>query len=245
MEISKEKKSLEIALVACNAALYAAVGLATYFGIFAPVFGTVRFWPAVVIPATFSILFSPKIGAMGAAIGIFISDMFVHGNPLLSLTVGVTSNFIGFYLIGMLFRKSTRFKRLFSVIIQAIPLLSVIVVYIYGELDVVTFNIYFFICLSVLLISTSFAFIKPKYSSIIYASSSGLMVGSAIIGVGLWAFSQFASLPTGALNAPLIAALAWFLWTYLTEIPFLVFILPPLVYSITKIIPDRVNLHES
>lgn len=237
------RKSLEVALIACNAALYAAVGLATYFGIFTPVFGTVRFWPAVIIPATFSILFSPKIGAMGAAIGIFISDMFVHGNPILSLTVGVTSNFICFYLIGMLFRRSAPFKRLFSTIVQAIPLLLVIAAYTFEVLDITTFHIYIFICLLVLLTGISFAFLKPKYSSFIYASSSGLMIGSAIIGIGLWTFSQFASLPFGVSNAPLVAALVWFLWTYLTEIPFLVFILPPLVYSITKIIPDKVSVH--
>ncbi|MCD6236123.1 MAG: hypothetical protein J7J94_03950, partial [Thaumarchaeota archaeon] len=96
------RASLEASLIAVNAALYAAFGYLTYLGLFAPVFGTVRFWPAVIIPAVFSVLFSPRIGGVGAAVGIFISDMLIHGNPLLSLTVGVPSNFIGFYLIGFL-----------------------------------------------------------------------------------------------------------------------------------------------
>jgi len=37
-------------------------------------------------------------GGVGAAIGIFLSDMLTHGMPLLSLSVGVTSNFIAFYI---------------------------------------------------------------------------------------------------------------------------------------------------
>jgi hypothetical protein len=47
------KKPLEPVLIAMNAALYAGVGYLTFLGIFAPVVGTVRFWPSVVIPAVF------------------------------------------------------------------------------------------------------------------------------------------------------------------------------------------------
>lgn len=60
----------------------------------------VRFWPAVVVPAVFSVLFGPLFGGVGAAIGIFISDMLSHGMPFLSLSVGVTSNFTAFYILG-------------------------------------------------------------------------------------------------------------------------------------------------
>jgi len=237
-----KKRSVEVALISCNGALYAAVGIATYLGLFAPVFGTVRFWPSVVIPATFSILFSPWIGAVGAAIGIFISDMVVHGNPILSITVGVTSNFIGFYLIGVLARgKLSNLKKIFSVGVQVIPLLAAILLFLSGALDEITSYTFLIVTLIVLGISIAIAQFKPSYSKIIYSSSIGLMAGSAIIGVGLWGSSQFALLPIGVSNAPIIASLVWFLWTYLTEIPFLVFLLPPIVYAVVKAMPEKVE----
>ncbi|MCS7125470.1 MAG: hypothetical protein NZ929_00945 [Aigarchaeota archaeon] len=241
----KKKKSLQVALISSNAALYAAVGVATYLGIFTPVFGTVRFWPSVVIPAAFSILFSPWIGAVGAAIGIFISDMVVHGNPILSITVGVTSNFIGFYLIGILARgRINMLKRFLSGGVQAIPLGVALVQFFSGALDEITSYIFLIVAIIVMLIGIGFAQFKPKYSKIIYASSIGLMVGSAIIGLGLWLYSQFAVLPLGVSNAPIVAALTWFLWTYLTEVPFLVFLLPPIVYAVSRAMPERVEVEK-
>ncbi|MEN2974706.1 MAG: hypothetical protein ABDH32_03900 [Candidatus Caldarchaeales archaeon] len=239
----RERKSIKVALISFNGALYASVGVATYLGIFTPVFGTVRFWPSVVIPAAFSILFSPWIGAVGAAIGIFISDMAIHGNPVLSITVGVPSNFIGFYIIGLLARgKLTTSKKLFSSVVQVIPLTAAIAQYLSGALDETTSYIFMMVTAIVLIVSIGFAQFKPQYSKIIYASSIGLMVGSAIIGLGLWAYSQFAILPFGVLNAPIVAALTWFLWTYLTEIPFLVFLLPPIIYAVIKAMPERVEV---
>jgi len=75
-------KTLILILISLNAGLYTVVGYITYFGIV--VFG-VRFWPAVVVPAVFAVLFGSYVGDVGAAIGIFISDMLTHGMPLLSL----------------------------------------------------------------------------------------------------------------------------------------------------------------
>ena len=91
-----------IVLTAINASLYTVVGFMTYLGIV--MFG-VRFWPAVVVPAVFSVLFGPVVGGVGAAIGIFICDMLSHGMPILSLSVGVTSNFIAFYILGRMTRE--------------------------------------------------------------------------------------------------------------------------------------------
>ena len=60
----------------------------------------VRFWPAIVVPAVFAVLFEPAVGGVGAAIGIFISEMLSHGLPFISLSDGVTSNFFAFYFLG-------------------------------------------------------------------------------------------------------------------------------------------------
>ena len=90
-------KTLLVVLTSINAGLYTVVGYLTYFGI---VLYGVRFWPAVVVPGVFAVLFGPFVGGVGAAIGIFISDMLTHGMPLLSLSVGVTSNLVAFFILG-------------------------------------------------------------------------------------------------------------------------------------------------
>ena len=103
-------KPIELTMTSLNAALYATIGYLTFLGIFAPIIGVVRFWGiAVVVPAVFAALFGPLVGGIGAAIGIFMSDMIIHGNALLSLTVGVPANFVMFYLIGYISRKEFKF----------------------------------------------------------------------------------------------------------------------------------------
>lgn len=218
--------------------MYAAIGYATFLGLFAPVVGVVRFWPVVVIPAVFSIAFSPFIGAAGAAIGIFISDMFVHGNPLLSLSVGVTANFLGFYLLGLIAQQPvTSFRGGLALLLQLIPLVASLymlqiqqiskeVVYIFAGVAIVS------------IVATALFLVKRKdLANIVYASSVGLLVGSGIIGVGVWGFSQLFALPGGATNLPVNVALSLFAFTYLSEIPFLVFLAPPLLYAVQRALP--------
>jgi len=235
------RRTVEISLTALNAALYAGFGYLTYLGLFTPVFGTVRFWPAVVIPAAFSVLFSPKIGGIGAAIGVFISDMLVHGNPILSLTVGVPSNFIAFYLIGYLAEKWSVIKTshvISSILVQLIPVAGSLVIYFGALLDEVVALVFLAVSIIVFAFTLIISLIQRKYLAILQASTIGLLIGSGIIGLGLWAYSQFAILPIGGVqNAPLIAAAIWFLWTYLTEIPFLYFVLPPLIRALRRAIP--------
>jgi hypothetical protein len=89
----------DIAISAIGGALYALVGYVSWLGL---TFYGVRFWPSVVVPATISCLYGASVGGLSAAIGIFISDIATHGNAILSLTVGVTSNFSCFYIIGKL-----------------------------------------------------------------------------------------------------------------------------------------------
>jgi len=178
-------RTLSIILTAINASLYTVVGCLTYFGIV--VFG-VKFWPAVVVPAVFSVLFGPLVGGIGAAIGIFISDMLSHGIPLLSLTVGVTSNFTAFYILGRLTRKYSH----------------------RGYLAAATFS---------------------------------LIVGSAIIGVGVWAWSQYFILPGASKLSPLPLTAAWstFAWTFISEIPFLLLLVPPIIEAVRRYMPSIVG----
>jgi len=182
LEESESNRTVMIVLMAVNASLYTVVGCLTYLGVV--VFG-VRFWPAVVVPAVFAVLFGPLVGGVGAAIGIFLCDMLSHGMPLLSLSVGVTSNFICFYLLGYMTREYS----------------------------------------------------LKKY---VVAATLSLLVGSAIIGVGVYAWSQFYLLP-GAVEVspmPMVAAWSTFAWTFISEIPFLLILVPPIVEAARKTIPS-------
>ena len=229
-------KALDVVLVSVNAALYAVVGYATYLGLFAPVVGTVRFWPSVVIPAAFAVVFGPKIGGLGAAIGIFISDMLIHGNAFLSLTVGVPSNFIGFYLIGVLSspRSGERLRFMIAMALQFVYLAVVAYMQAIGLLPAAVAYVFIAVCVvSMVIIVAAFKAWK-RYLGFMAAGSIGLTVGSLIIGVGLWAFSQFQPLPSGDARVPLSSIAVWFAWTYLTEAPFLYLLTPPLIEAMKK-----------
>lgn len=240
--------TFEIVLIAVNAALYAGVGYLTFLGIFAPVVGTVRFWPAVVVPALFAVVYSPRIGALGAGLGIFISDMLIHGDPVLSISVGVTSNIAGFYILGVVARRLADRPRLtsLSVILQAVPL-AIALAASWANIfeDTATSLIFIGAGAFSFALSITYSLYRPKYSGLVAASSLGLLVGASIIGFGVWAYSQFFSLPAvagGQTGLPLFAAAIWFLWTYLTEIPFLMILLPPLVAAVRKALPTTVRV---
>ena len=126
-------KTLNVAMMGVSAALYAMVGVLTNMGIVSPIFGVVKFWPAVIVPGIFAVLFGPWVGGIGAAIGIFISDMVQpgHGIALLSLTVGCTSNFAGFYLIGFISRRNMKWRDIFIFLIIGSVALSGMIGYLF------------------------------------------------------------------------------------------------------------------
>jgi len=178
-------RTRDVALSAVCGALYAVLGLYTYFGI---TFYGVRFWPAVAIPGIFSALYGGLVGGIGAAIGIFISDVMTHGNAFLSIAVGVPANFLCFYLIGSLAEKF-KLREIISTERRRALFIWILV------------------------------------------SSSGLALGSMVIGIGLTLWSQQFPMPFQhevhpiSLDAGLIIAL----WTFVSEFPFLWFLVPPVL----------------
>jgi hypothetical protein len=230
-------------MAALNGALYAGVGLLTYLGIFAPIVGVVRFWGIpVVVPAVFAALFGPFVGGVGASIGVFISDMVVHGNALLSLAVGVTSNYVMFHLIGWISAKEMPSKLVNAVLGFA----SVVVVlvfaatwYLSGSIDVITTLIFVIFCaLSLLLLFVVNRF-WPRWRSYALGAVVGNACGSAIVGLGLWAFSQFFVLPSNmGYQVPLSAALVWFVWTFSNQMPFLLIFGPPILNACYRAFPS-------
>jgi hypothetical protein len=239
--------ALQVAATVVNAALYASIGILTYFGILAPPpIGIVRFWPVVIIPGVFATLFGPWVGGIGAAVGIFASDMVAHGNPLLSLTVGVTSNFAGFFLLGYIARTSIDLRKAALVVavgalIVAGGILSILFylpeTFAFTGLSTTDSALLFLAAVGgsfALLMIT--ALIWPRWKSYGVASVVGLGVGSAVIGLGLWAWTQFFLL--GELsNAPFYFSLLWFIWTFTTEIPFLLILGPPILKACYKAFP--------
>ena len=221
-------------MIGVSAALYAIVGVLTNMGLVAPVVGVVKFWPAVIIPGVFAVLFGPWVGGTGAAIGIFVSDMVQpgHGIPLLSLTVGCTSNFAGFYLVGLFSRMKMKWRDIASILIVGSAILAGMCGYLFliGQLTVEVLAIFLAVIIASDAIVVGFGLWKPEWKSYGLASVIGLLVGSAIIGFGLWGYSQFLTLPLTGFerNAPLYASILWLVWTFATEIPFLVTFVPPI-----------------
>jgi len=236
-------KALSIAQIAICAALYAVIGYVIYLllPITTPGVGIVRFWPNVVIPAVFAVLFGPLVGGTGAAIGIFISDVLIHGDPLLSLCAGVTSNFIGFYLLGYVSSKNIDWTKAiaFASIIFSIGIVSLEYVFLtYFSLN----SAILFISLSVA--SYSIAILLGQFwsewGSYGIGSILGLGIGSTIIGFVVWSYSQFLVLPAtvgGGFQLPLYVAFIWLVWTFATEIPFLILLGPPILKACYRAFP--------
>jgi hypothetical protein len=159
--------------------------------------------------------------------------MIFHGDPLLSLCAGVSANFVGFFLVGYISRSSFDWKKLIlsavvgSVIIVAGLLLPTYLLPAESEAFTVlstSQSIILFVgtvVLSVFIIAIV-AKIWPRWRNYGAGSVIGLGVGSAIVAVAVWAYSQVFFSPTGYFKAaigssfiPLI-----FVWTFATEIPF-------------------------
>lgn len=236
-------KAVNIAQIAVCAALYAVIGYIIYLflPITTPGVGIVRFWPNVIIPAVFAVLFGPWVGGVGAAIGIFISDILIHGDPLLSICAGVTANFLGFYLIGYVSRKNidwTKALALVSIVFSAGIACLEYILLTYFSLE----SAILFISLSIgsYAIAVILGQFWPEWRNYGIGSIIGLGVGSTIIGLVVWAYSQIFVLPAavgGGFQLPLYVSFIWLVWTFATEIPFLILLGPPILKACYRAFP--------
>jgi len=234
----------DIVLSGICGALYAVAGILIYnlLPITAPGIGVVRFWPSLVIPAVFAVLFGPKVGGIGGALGIFVSDTLIHNDPLLSLTVGVTSNFIGFYLIGLISRKTINWKKTVEISSVVVVLLSLTMGYVLLIFVSVNAMILFLsLVIATYLVTVLVGFKWPTWRSYGLGSMVGLGVASTIIGIGVWVYSHVFLLPakvSATSNLPISTAAVWFIWTFATEIPFLITLGPPILKACYKAFPS-------
>lgn len=226
--------ALQVATASLNAAVYAALGaLWTLFPV--TLFG-VRFWPQVFAPGAFAVLFGPWVGGVGAAIGIFIADVvYGHHDALLSLFVGVPSNFVGFALIGYLSRRPMKGAQRLSAITAGLAIPAIIVAYALCTFSgsVAAYVVLLLLGALVIALVGLPHLARSRWADVQAASSIGLGVGSLIIGLGIVAYSSFFVMPQvlglGSSPLPLAFAAGTTLWTYLSEIPFLLALTPPIV----------------
>jgi uncharacterized membrane protein YkvA (DUF1232 family) len=226
-------RTQDVAVIGIAAALYAIFGILTanfnFLGI--------GFLPAVVIPAIFAALYGPWVGGLSGAIGIFIRDIFVHGNAALSLVAGVPANFLLFFIIGYIYTKNISLKQtLIGVMIAAIALLVPTIVFLpdvlaytglSSQVLIISFSLTVILSLAVI----SLAAIRWKqWRSYTIGAVVGQAVGAGLLSVTVWLISP---LFLSFFNQPLAASLVFpiFVWTFATELPFIL-VLGPIVIGI-------------
>lgn len=238
-------KTQDIAVIGICAALYAIVGRLTDLGI---TFVGVAFWPAVVIPAIFAVLFGPWVGGFGGAIGIFIRDMLFHGNAGLSLAAGVPPNFILFFIIGYFATRNIDTKKtVVTLILAAAVIVAGLLVptLIYpAEFTALTglstIEIIFVFASTVVVSLAVIAVVANRWKqwrSFAVGAVVGQAAGAALLSVTIWAVSP---LFLSYFGAPIAASfiLPLFVWTFATEIPFVLLVGPPVIKACYRAFPS-------
>lgn len=227
----KTLKAQDIAVISVCAALYAGFGILTSGFTFLGV----AFLPAVVIPAIFAVLYGPWVGGISGAIGILIRDSIVNGNPLLSLVAGVPANFLLFFLIGYISHKEIDpEKTLVVAVIAAVGLIVPSIVFlpnftVYTGLSSLEFILV--LCLTVVLslaIISAVALRWKRWGSFALGAVVGQAVGGALLSFTVWAVSPL-FLSYFKQIFPFVYVLPLFVWTFATEIPFILLIGPPII----------------
>jgi hypothetical protein len=236
-------RAIDVAGLALNIALYVALGY-IFYSLIPISFGGVRFWPQVIVPAVFAVVFGPLVGGIGAAVGIFISDAMFGNNLFLSLLAGVTSNFVAFFLIGYIAKKKIRWAT--PVVAYGIATVFFMWIgYAYTGLDFwikialmgVTAGSYIIFLVPVVILRNS------KWRSFEVGSVVGMLLGAAIIGVTVPVFFQYFTSAASPTTAPLI--LTTFFFTFFTEVPFVLILGPPIIAAVNKAFPSLAKKNQS
>lgn len=83
---------------------------------------------------------------------------------------------------------------------------------------------------------------RSRWADVEASSSVGLGIGSTIIGFGIVTYSSFFVMPAvlglGSTPLPVVFGIGAMLWTYMSEIPFLLAITPPIVKAVQAAFPS-------
>jgi hypothetical protein len=236
-------RAFDVAIIALCAALYAVVGRLTA-GV---TFLGVGFLPAVVIPAIFAVLYGPWVGGIGGAIGIFIRDMLVHGIPALSLSAGVPPNFILFFLIGFLANRNMDLKKtLIGLTVAAIGLVIPTVIFLpqiasfTGLSDLELILVFSFTVLLSLVAIAVVSLRWQEWRSFAVGSVVAQAAGAALLSATVWAVSPLFLSYFGK-PLPIAYVLPLFVWTFATELPFILLVGPPVIRACYKAFPSLVQ----
>ena len=233
-------KTQDVAVIGICAALYAVFGILTanfsFLGI--------GFLPAVVIPAVFAKLFGPWVGGLSGALGIFIRDMFVHGNAALSLIAGVPPNFILFFLIGYISARNISLKQAFAgIAVAAVGLLVPSIVFLQElvaltHLSTEAFLLSFVLTIVLSLVAIAVVSIRWKeWRSYAIGSVVGQVAGGLLLSVTIWLVSPlFLSFFGQPITANFVLPI--FVWTLATEIPFILLLGPPIIKAVQRAFPS-------
>jgi len=233
-------KTQDVAVIGICAALYAAFGILTanfsFLGI--------GFLPAVVIPAIFAALYGPWVGGFSGAIGIFIRDMFVHGNAALSLVAGVPPNFILFFLIGYIsYRKISLKQTLIGVTLASVGLFLPTILFFpdliaYTGLSNEAFALTFILTIILSLVIIAVAAIRwSEWRSYAIAAVIGQTAGAGLLSITVWAVSPFFPSFFGTPLASYLI-LPIFIWLFATELPFILLAGPPIIKACYRAFPS-------
>ena len=233
-------KTIDVVIIGISAALYAAFGILTAgFN-----FMGVGFLPAVVIPAVFAVLYGPWVGGFGAAIGIFIRDMVVHGNAGLSLVAGVPPNFIVFFIIGYIALRQISLKQtLAGLTIAGIGLLVPAFVFLSDFVAFTGLSTETFLSTFVLTVVGSLAVIGivsvryKEWRSYAIGAVVGQIFGAALLSVTVVAVSPYFLTYFGEPLASWIV-IPLFIWTFATEVPFVLLVGPPIIKACYRAFPS-------
>ncbi len=234
-------KAIDVAGLALNIALYVAVGY-IFYSLIPISYGGVRFWPPVIVPAVFAVVFGPLVGGIGAAVGIFLSDALFGNNLLLSLIAGVTSNFVAFFLIGYIAKKKIRWAA--PVIAYGIATAIFIWIgYAYTALDfwtkiafiAVVAGSYIIFLVPVVILRNS------RWRSFEVGSVLGMLLGAGIIAATVPPFLAY-FLKGAPVTVPL--TLSTFFFTFFTEIPFVLILGPPIIAAINRAFPTLMRKNQ-
>ena len=204
----------------------------------------VGFLPAVVIPAVFAALYGPWVGGISGAVGIFIRDLLVHGNAALSLIAGVPANFILFFLIGYITHKNITLKQAIAgVTVAAVGLIVPTVLFLPDFVSTFGLSADFLLIISTVTILPTLAIIAvvairwKEWRSYAISAVIGLAMGAGLLSVTVYAvsplFLSYFGEPYGASTI-----LPIFVWTFVTELPFILLAGPPISKACYRAFPS-------
>jgi uncharacterized membrane protein len=237
--------SRDITAISICAALYAVFGLLTRAS--GLNFLGVGFLPAVIIPAVFAVLYGPWVGGLSGALGIFIQDMVVHGNPVLSLVAGVPANFVLFFLIGYLYTKNISLKHTIITVTVAIVGLLIASVVLYPDIVAYTgassSNVLFllaFVLTIIAIVASLIAIVVlsvrwKEWRSYTIGAVVGQIVGCLLLSVTVWLVSPLFLQVFGE-SMLAVYILPLFVYLIITELPFILLAIP-IIKVIQKIFP--------